>query len=156
MSPLPRYCQHIKLASLLILYTLLLSPNPLQADEIAPAEFTLDPDSVKIEADCSDNILLIKWTNLSEPNVTGFKIHSSAFAYRAQDTINRWLNPIAIVAKGAAQQYIIIGTSFEPNTPYTLRLYGFEKNKLLSKAHSELLSDNFVLQCTHLPITISP
>lgn len=151
----------LNLCSLLITFSTILyilSPftNYALAAQIEPAEFTLDPNTVKIEADCTRRIMLIKWTNSAEPYVTGFKVHSRATDPKTGETVNQWLNKIAIVAKGPNKEYTIISTAFEPNIRYLFRLYGFEKNKFLSKAKNHPLSENFAVHCIRLPVTIAP
>lgn len=151
-----RLASHLLLLIIIAVYIIVPAANQAQANQIEPAEFTLDPSSIQIEADCTNGLLQIKWTNLAEPNVTGFKVHSSAVGFRTGNAVNQWLNPIPLVAKGAGKEYNVISIDFEPSTRYEFRLYGFEQNKLLSKAKNESLSDDFVLHCTRLPLTATP
>jgi len=126
----------------------------MKADEIAPADYTINSSSIKIEADCTKSLLVIKWENSEEPNVTGFQVHSRSTQIGSDTSINRWINPIAIAAKGANKQYTVIDTDFTPNTLYMFRVYGFEENNLLSKAKQITLNNNFARYCTRLPVTI--
>lgn len=143
-----------KLIIALMLIIILAPYYRTKADETIPADYTIDSSSIEIEADCTKNLLLIKWANSEEPNVTGFKVHSRSTQISSDTIANRWINPIAIAAKGANQQYTVIDASFAPNTLYTLRVYGFEKNNLLSKAKQITINNNFARYCTRLPVAI--
>lgn len=130
-------------------------PASTQGSQARQADYMVSRSSIEIKADCTSKILLIKWTNLEESNVTGFKVHSSSHVAGSERIENRWLNSIAIVAKGADEEYTVLDSSFAPNTFYRFRLYGFEPNNLLSKAKQTTLHDSFVIYCTSLPLAIS-
>jgi len=142
----------ILIAIFLAITLLRLNSAQINAQRILQADFTVDYYS--IDVDCNSNYLLTKWLNLTETNVAGFKVHLQSVDINSGEIKNRWVNPIAVVAKGAGQEYTVIDSAIKPNAHHTFRIYGFEKNNLLSKAKQVVLTDQFVLYCTRLPLTI--